>query len=134
MEAADGDRVIDAGSRTGPTLFTTAEGLFWRQRINSEYASAMLLERRIARANEINSRPQPYANKPSKTGMPPTTFAAQLARLNTQKARESAAKTYQFQTGSWPQAARRYPNVDDVLSLARAADPPSSPSRPVPWR
>eukprot|EP00966_Prymnesium_polylepis_P148518 3430805-Prymnesium_polylepis.1 len=89
-----GDDPLFAGSRTGPTLFTTAQGLFWRQRINSEYESAMLLEKRIARANAINSRPRPFENKPSKTGMPPTTFSAQLARLNTEKARQSAARTY----------------------------------------
>lgn len=129
-----GDLPIDAGSRTGPTLFTTAEGLFWRQRVNSEYASAMLLEKRIARANMINSQPRPFLNTPSKTGMPPTTFAAQLAKLNTAKARESAARTYQFRNGAWPLPNKRYPNVDDVISMARSANPPSSPNRPVPWR
>eukprot|EP00326_Haptolina_ericina_P014721 CAMPEP_0181194172 /NCGR_PEP_ID=MMETSP1096-20121128/14199_1 /TAXON_ID=156174 ORGANISM="Chrysochromulina ericina, Strain CCMP281" /NCGR_SAMPLE_ID=MMETSP1096 /ASSEMBLY_ACC=CAM_ASM_000453 /LENGTH=130 /DNA_ID=CAMNT_0023283665 /DNA_START=9 /DNA_END=401 /DNA_ORIENTATION=+ len=125
---------LDAGSRTGPTLFTTAEGLFWRQRINNELNSAMVLERNIARAHAINSQPRPYLNAPSKTGNPPTTFSAQSARLSSSGAREHAARNYRARTGAWPLQNSRYPTVDDVISLARYGQSPSNPNKPVPWR
>ncbi|KAL3923721.1 MAG: hypothetical protein SGPRY_004133 [Prymnesium sp.] len=118
---------------SGPTLLTTTQAAFWQQRIHSEFGSALLLERRMARANSIYAQPRTADRQPSKAGMPPTTLSAQLARLKSSKSQEQALRNVRLQTGSWP-TLKRYPNVDDVLSLARAASPPCSPQRPPPWR
>ena len=127
-------REIFSGSRTGPTLITTADGLFWSQRVASELASAKRLEQTIRKQNEIATRPRLDLNKPFLTGMPPTTFSLNYARLKTAQMRETAARSYQAENGSWPPIARRVPNVDDVLELSRSAQPASPMKGLIPWR
>jgi len=127
-------REVFVGSRTGPTLITTADALCWAERVKQEEASAAKLSRSIQRASERASRPVLNVNKPYLTGMPATTLSASWAKLKTAQQRELATVSYQSSHGSWPKLGKRYPNVDDVLALARSAQPIAPSKGLTPWR